>query len=194
MFFVDCGYDLAWGRADAVEPDRRPLVAVPIVAAFVMTQWDMVIDPPQSTISKAWIWHEGGAHFGVPLSNHLGWLLTSWLFYQVFALYLNRRRYVSAWSAEPGRALRLVAILLYLGSGLTHVTPWLVGQSGEVADAANQVWRIEDLREATVVILLFTMVFTSMLVAACDGQRRSLRRVSAPTPPARSRAPVRPPP
>ncbi len=58
-----------------------------------------------------------------------------------------------------------MAILLYLGSGLTHVTPWLIGQSGEVADAANHVWRVGDLRETTVVILLFTMVFTSMLAA-----------------------------
>jgi putative membrane protein len=147
-------------------PHRKfELMALPVVAAFVMTQWDVVIDSPESTISKAWIWHDGGAHFGVPLSNYLGWLLTSWLFYQAFALYLSRRRYVSAPSAELGRALRLVAILLYLGSGLTHVTPWLIGQSGEVVDAANHVWRVADLRETTVVILLFTMVFTSVLAA-----------------------------
>jgi putative membrane protein len=147
-------------------PHRKfELMALPVVAAFVMTQWDVVIDPPESTISKAWIWHDGGAHFGVPLSNYLGWLLTSWLFYQAFALYLSRRRYVSAPSAELGRALRLVAILLYLGSGLTHVTPWLIGQSGEVVDAANHVWRVADLRETTVVILLLTMVFTSVLAA-----------------------------
>jgi uncharacterized membrane protein len=141
------------------------LIALPVVAAFVMTQWDVVIDPPESTISKAWIWHDGGAHFGVPLSNYLGWLLTSWLFYQAFALYLSRRRYVFARSAEQARALRLVAILLYLCSGLTHVTPFLIGQSGEVVDAANHVWRVADLRETTVVILLFTMVFTSVLAA-----------------------------
>src|SRR5215471_10038548 len=49
----------------------RPInvITLPIVAAFVMTQWDLVIDPPESTISKAWIWHDGGADFGVPLSN-----------------------------------------------------------------------------------------------------------------------------
>jgi len=145
-------------------PHRKlELIALPVVAAFVMTQWDVVIDPPEATISKAWIWHDGGAHFGVPLSNYLGWLLTSWLFYQVFVLYLSRRRYVFAPSAEQGRALRLVAIVLYLGSGLAHVTPWLIGQSGEVVDAANHVWRVADLRETTVVILLFTMVFTSVL-------------------------------
>jgi putative membrane protein len=141
------------------------LIALPIVAAFVMTQWDVVMDPPVSTISKAWIWHDGGAHFGVPLSNYLGWLLTSWLFYQVFALYLSRRRHVSGLSAEQGRGLGVVAILLYLASGFTHVTPWLIGHSGEVTDAASHVWRVGDLRETAVVIMLFTMVFTSMLAA-----------------------------
>jgi uncharacterized membrane protein len=139
------------------------LGALPIVAAFVMTQWDVVMDPPASTISKAWIWHDGGTHFGVPLSNYFGWLLTSWLFYQVFALYLDRRRAVSV--AEHGGALRLVAILLYLASGLTHVTPWLAGQSGEVTDAAGHLWRIGDLRASAVVTMLFTMFFTSMLAA-----------------------------
>ena len=128
-----------------------------------MTQWDVVMDPPEATISRAWIWHDGGAHFGVPLSNYLGWLLTSWLFYQAFAIYLSHRRYASARTAEQGRALRLAAILLYLCSGLTHMTPWIIGQSGEVADAASHVWRVEDLRGTTVVMLLFTMCFTSLL-------------------------------
>jgi uncharacterized membrane protein len=138
------------------------LIALPIVGAFVMTQWDVVMDPPEATISKAWIWHDGGAHFGVPISNYLGWLLTSWLFYQTFAIYLSRRD-ASAAKSEQGRALRLVAILLYLCSGLTHVVPWIIGQSGELVDAAGHLWRMGDLRETTVVILLFTMVFTSLL-------------------------------
>jgi len=43
------------------------------------------------------------------------------------------------------------------------VTPWIIGQSGEVTDAASHVWRVADLRGTTVAILLFTMVFTSML-------------------------------
>src|SRR5215472_4069620 len=70
----------------------RPLnvIALPIIAAFVMTQWDVVMDRSESTIAKVWIWHEGGADFGVPLSNYLGWLFTSWLFFQAFAYYLRR--------------------------------------------------------------------------------------------------------
>jgi uncharacterized membrane protein len=141
------------------------LVALPIVAAFVMTQWDVVMEPSAATIAKAWIWHDGGAHFGVPLSNYFGWLLTSWLFYQAFAIYLGRRHEVATASAAEGRALRLIAIALYLSSGLTHLTPWLSGQSGEVADAAGHLWRISDLRACTAVTMLFTMFFTSVLAA-----------------------------
>ena len=53
----------------------------------------------------------------------------------------------------------------YVSSGLTHLTPWLIGQSGEVVDAAGQIWRIGDLRAVTVVTMLFTMFFTSLLAA-----------------------------
>ena len=56
-------------------PGRRfEIFALPPVAAFAMTQWDVVMEPAESTIAKAWIWHDGGAHFGVPLSNYAGWL------------------------------------------------------------------------------------------------------------------------
>ena len=160
----------------AAHPSGRfELLAWPVVAALVMTQWDVVMDPPLSTISKAWIWHDGGAHFGVPLSNYAGWLLTSWLFYQAFAFYLSGRRNVVPPSVSNEKVLRLVAIALYLSSGLTHLTPWLLGQSGEVADAAGHLWRIGDIRAATVVTMLVTMLFASVLavlrLAAADASR-----------------------
>jgi uncharacterized membrane protein len=148
--------------APARPRSRFEVVAWPIVAAFTMTQWDVVMDPPLSTISKAWIWHDGGPHFGVPLSNYGGWLLTSWLFYQAFAIYLSRN-VVVARSTDDDKALRLIAIVLYLSAGLTHLTPWLLGQAGEVVDAAGHIWRVGDLRASAVVTMLFTMFFTSML-------------------------------
>jgi hypothetical protein len=153
------------GGADRRLNGKLEVVALPVIAAFVMTQWDVVMEPPSATIAKAWIWHDGGAHFGVPLSNYLGWLLTSWLFYQAFAIHLSRRRVASVRMSGQRRALRLAAILLYLGSGLTHATPWIMGQSGEIVDAANHIWHIQDVREATVVVMLFTMFFTAMLAA-----------------------------
>jgi uncharacterized membrane protein len=144
--------------------DRRfNLIALPIVAAFVMTQWDLVMDAPNATISRVWIWHDGGGVFGVPLSNYLGWLLTSWLIFQTFALFLRRSRL----ELHPGASLRLPAtgILFYVGAGLTHIVPWLSGQTGEAVDARGYGWQVHDIREATVAILLMTMVFTALLAS-----------------------------
>ena len=152
-------------NADQHLDHRFNVIALPIVAAFVMTQWDLVMDRSASTIARIWIWHDGGADFGVPLSNYLGWLLTSWLFFQAFALYL--RRNTVRWRQGPPsrRKLLLIAILFYVSAGLTHVVPWLIGGSGEVTDAAGHVWKIQDLRETTVGVMLFTMVFTAVLAA-----------------------------
>jgi uncharacterized membrane protein len=151
------------GGADQYLNRQLNVLALPLVAAFVMTQWDFVMDAPESTIAKAWIWHDGGADFGVPLTNYMGWLLTSWIFYQAFAFYLSKRGDVR----PPGRngALRLAAILFYACSGFTHLTPWLLGQHGEVADATGYIWRVQDLRETAVAVMLFTTFFTSMLAA-----------------------------
>jgi uncharacterized membrane protein len=149
--------------ASARPSGRFELLAWPVVAAIVLTQWDVVMDPPLSTISKAWIWHEGGAHFGVPLSNYGGWVLTSWLFYQAFAVHLSRRAEQPVPPLARQRVLRLTAIALYLSPGLTHLAPWLIGQAGEVVDAAGHFWRVADLRAATVLTMLVTMFVSSTL-------------------------------
>ena len=81
------------------------VIALPVVAAFVVTQWDLVIDPPTATIAKAWIWHDGGADFGVPLSNYLGWLLTAFVFFLAFAVYLRGNRSRARAAGESPQAV-----------------------------------------------------------------------------------------
>ena len=66
------------------------VVAVPLIGSFLMVMWDLSIDPVASTISKNWIWTDGGAYFGVPYSNFLGWFLTVYIIFQVFALFIAR--------------------------------------------------------------------------------------------------------
>jgi uncharacterized membrane protein len=124
------------------------LVALPIVAAFVMTQWDLVMDAPNATISKVWIWHDGGGIFGVPLSNYLGWLLTSWLSFLAFALCL--RRFSLKLNSSTGLRLPAIGILFYAGAGLTHIVPWIKGTTGVALDARGYSWQVQDIREATV--------------------------------------------
>jgi len=149
------------GGADHRLGETRNLILLPIAAALAMTFWDLVMDAPESTIAHAWIWHEGGTWFGVPLTNFAGWLLTAWLFCQGFALYLRRAQNMRL----QNRAMGAVAILFYLSAGLTHLTPWLMRQSGRVADAAGHVWVVGDLRQGAVITLFLTMVPVSLLAA-----------------------------
>ena len=78
LAYLGMGY-LSWTLACVIaDGTRNPLtgprvVTVPFVAAFIMMAWDLAMDPVWSTIVHAWIWRDGGAYFGVPISNFLGW-------------------------------------------------------------------------------------------------------------------------
>ena len=72
-------------RALLVGVDTRRLAgvtALAAVAALVMTAWDVVMDPGMAAAGN-WIWERGGAYFGVPRRNYLGWLATTFLVYWI---------------------------------------------------------------------------------------------------------------
>ncbi|MBS1167381.1 MAG: carotenoid biosynthesis protein [Proteobacteria bacterium] len=60
---------------------------LPLVATFIIVMFDNVFDPYNSTMVGHYVWHSGGAYFGVPFSNYLGWYLCTWTMFQSFALY-----------------------------------------------------------------------------------------------------------
>ena len=138
--------------------------AQPVVAAFVMVQWDVVMDPPNATLGHAWVWHDGGGYFGVPLSNFLGWSLTVWLFFQAFALVFGRLDPQRISRNRPAsRGFWLIPILLYLSVALSLAVPYFTENAGVIVDVAGTRWNAQDLRETTAIIALFTMVSTSVL-------------------------------
>jgi len=65
------------------------LLGVPILAAMCMTVWDMSFDPVVSYVQHLYIW-QGGPYFGVPWQNFTGWFITTFTFYIIISLYLNR--------------------------------------------------------------------------------------------------------
>jgi putative membrane protein len=140
---------------------RYALVAVPLIAAFVMTQWDVVMDPSGSTLGKAWVWYDGGGYFGVPLSNFLGWLLVTWLYFQAFALFAYRRRVRGPYPSRP-RGFWTFPILLYLAAGLCHL-PSLLSSDARLVDGDGRAWSAANLRETAAIVMLFTMAPTSIL-------------------------------
>ncbi|MGC9397345.1 MAG: carotenoid biosynthesis protein [Anaerolineae bacterium] len=106
------------------------------LGAMTMTAWDLVMDPDMSSPPfQAWIWHEGGLYFGVPLQNFIGWLLTTFTIYVVYRLierrtglqplgtvtkvldalpllayFLVMANYLRPGGSERGEALRIVAL------------------------------------------------------------------------------------
>ncbi|MEU8157119.1 carotenoid biosynthesis protein [Micromonospora sp. NPDC048986] len=168
------GY-MAWAIATILfRPVHRgsPVVAVigtPLVASFAMVAWDLALDPSSSTLRGRWEWEHGGGYFGVPLTNFLGWSLTVYIFYQLFALYL-RRWGPEADSLERRRggylALPIVAYVVVAGD---YVVTWLTGGHdsvpAQVMDATGHLWRATDVYESSALSALYGMGSLALLAA-----------------------------
>ena len=84
---VPCVLPLSWAPLvlGAVAAARPPLsqrllrrILWVLLAAVLLVAIDGVLDPGAARLGL-WVWPEGGAYYGVPLSNYAGWLLSSTL-------------------------------------------------------------------------------------------------------------------
>jgi uncharacterized membrane protein len=171
LAYLGMGY-LSWTVArlilDGVRPAADRIFALPALASFVMVSWDLTFDPVASTIDQSWIWQDGGAYFGVPVSNFLGWYLTVFVFFQLFALYQSRRPgrpqpAASEVAVEPSfwwpalamyaaMALRPVVTLLFLPAG-----------TATIIDQAGVIWNVEALYGVCALAGIFSMGAFSIL-------------------------------
>jgi putative membrane protein len=137
----------------------KTLVLVPVVASCVMTAWDFSMDPVWAGIDHAWVWRDGGSFYGAPASNFLGWFLTTYVFYQLFALYIRNRSCVPA----PASHWRL-AIVLYAVSAAGNLFVMAPASLGEVfVDATGKHWLISSILWACRLISVLVMLPLSLL-------------------------------
>jgi putative membrane protein len=131
------------------------VVTLPLIAAFVMVAWDFSQDPVWSTVLHLWIWRQGGVYFGVPVSNFLGWYLTVYVFYQLFALYLRGR------STNPDplpSSYWNVAILFYAVSAAGNILLVIPRPIVYVvSDPSGTQWKVSDITHACAVVSALTM-------------------------------------
>ncbi|MCB8883200.1 carotenoid biosynthesis protein [Acidisoma cellulosilytica] len=147
------------GSAFKETHDRLSLFAVPIVAAFTITQWDLVIDPSNATVDRNWVWQNGGGFLGVPLSNYLGWFLTTWIVFQLFqlAIHLIPSR-VSL--KQQGSGFLMLPILTYMASGLCYVIPPFQPDR-LIMDGSGRVWSTAAIRTVAETLALLTILPTA---------------------------------
>jgi len=184
--YIGMGY-LSWMLARVIlgTGDRQQRAystfTLPVLASFLMVAWNLSFDPLASTLRRVWIWEEGGSYFGVPLSNFLGWYLTVYVFFQLFALYLRRRetgpvdpkpRSKSYW-LQPVVFYGVTAVRIVLVSALSAAT------TETVADQAGVVWRIHDMFVVCALVCLFTMVPFTVLGLVKVAEMAPARRQQA---------------
>lgn len=111
----------------------RPLAHI-VMAALAMTAWDLSLDP-RMVADGNWIWPDGGAYFGIPLSNYAGWFITSALIYGAWWLIeaiTLRSANASSALPEPTRASMRDArflpvwayIVTWLGESVANAIFW----------------------------------------------------------------------
>lgn len=183
LAYVGVGY-AAWVVATlmvgARAHTRAGLLVVPCVAAMAMTAWDVAMDPVWAHIDRAWVWRDGGGYFGVPFSNFGGWLLTTWGFYQVFALWLARqprRVRMAQWNRLAVLMYGLVAagnLLLAVPSSVPAAWPLTM------VDAAGRRWFTTDIVGACVLISVLVMGSFAVIAWLRAGSDAGLGRDAQP--------------
>jgi uncharacterized membrane protein len=160
LAYVGMSY-LSWTLARVIlGDDSRPLprphvVTLPLLASFFMVAWDFSQDPVWATILRAWVWRQGGAYFGVPASNFVGWYLTVYIIFQLFALYLRDR----ALNPDPlPSGYWPLAIILYAISAAGNAL-LVIPRPGPsvVVDPAGTQWRVSDITGTCALVSIFTM-------------------------------------
>ncbi|MDR1061592.1 MAG: carotenoid biosynthesis protein [Clostridiales bacterium] len=175
IIYISVSY-LSWSlgslilnRADRHLNKKLNIVALPAASAFIMCQFDLVIDPITSTYRNAWVWENGGGFFGVPLVNFLGWYLTCYIFMQLFALYLAKRQ-----NSQPNvpeiqsRQYWLQPIALYVLICVGYVAQYAsnYANTAQIVDMAGNVWVVGNRFETAVTVMIFTMAYSAMLALA----------------------------
>jgi uncharacterized membrane protein len=109
------------GRVLRARDDGRTKLVWAVVAGFVLTAWDVSMDPAMVRTAH-WMWHLAPAaeqttlqrifvsdiFYGMPLSNWLGWLLTGTVVARVMLAFAPPTLWARARRADalPARALR----------------------------------------------------------------------------------------
>jgi putative membrane protein len=148
--------------ADAAAPAQSFRGPVVLIAAFVMVMWDLSMDPARATVHQAWIWHDGGAYFGVPFINFAGWFLCVATIFAALALWLARRSAKGVAATTPGSQAQSLG--LYAALFVEFVSNAAIGpKTGTVTDAMGQVWALRDIYESLGLVSIFTMGFVVVL-------------------------------
>jgi putative membrane protein len=133
--------------------------ATPVIASFVLAGYDFAYDPIGSTVLDLFTYRNPSGFMGVSVKNFLGWLLTGWTFFQLFAL-VERRFPPNA--VAKRREFWLLPCLIWFVMALQYPIMFANAPLGTVT-RGNRTFVIADVYEAAVAAALFTLTFTAIV-------------------------------
>lgn len=150
----------------------RTSVFLSVTAAFIMVMWDVSMDPYMATIQGNWVWHRGGAFYGVPLVNFFGWYLCVYSFYQLFAFYLLKRQTLRPPSAITGKSYWLMPAAIFLTGVPFYAIKLIYGINRSITTADGKSWSTSDIYASALLVTLVTMVFVAVVTIFRVSERR----------------------
>ena len=166
---------LAWCIARLIVEDGRgrSMLWTPIVTGLIATSFDVATDAIGATVYGHWIYRHPTGIFGVPLTNYLGWILTTWAIGLAFSLIAPRFERTppmadkSFWAQPP--AFWAIAALQF---PLSYYVLGFGADSTEVVTRGAQSWRVADIYEGSVISALTVMLPAPLMaLARLWGQR-----------------------
>lgn len=163
-YFSVCyiSWHIARTLTEALAPKKSYRWPVVLVASFIMVMWDLSMDPSRATINQAWIWHDGGAYFGVPFVNFVGWFLCVATIFSAFAFWLSRSNIEKV--IAPNKNAQAQCLGLY-GALFAEFVSFAIfaPTTGTVTDAVGQQWNLRDIYQSLGLVSIFTMGFVLVL-------------------------------
>ena len=166
--YFGSGY-LSWTIAQLIigdynsKPNKKNWFVIPFIAAFIMVIWDFTMDPFMSTISGNWIWENGGAYFGVPLVNFLGWFICVFTIYIVYSLYLQRNKEYKSHDITKEKPYWITAVIMYALLPVFTFFKMFFASNETIKSLDGNEWSTIDIYTTQALMGIFMMWFISLL-------------------------------
>lgn len=157
---IGMGY-LSWMLGGVILGDLRSalargrVVTRPLLAAFIMLVWDLANDPVWAHIDRLWVWKDGGAYFGVPLTNFAGLFFVYYLIHQSFAIYVRGCDSLTAPLPIGYWRLGVIFYALCALGGIIFVLSKRT--NGVVLDATGRAWNVNVFTTVSALVCFFVM-------------------------------------
>ncbi len=156
----------------------------PVLAALILAGFDAVGDASVTTLVRPDTYTFPGGYNGVPFTNFVGWIVTGWAIFQVFAVLEARVSRPSPASGALTSALnyQLVPVIVWALVPVRYFIDWR-GAASTPVPIGDQVLTVADIHQASASIGLMTMVMAAVAAAARlleDGAPRTRTPVAPP--------------